>query len=412
MAASLTLLNTTRAVYGDERENDSPPNVVETQRYLAIPDEDQLVPLSTDADASTGVEGALEGHDGYVVSLGTDAADRVLSKEIELVRPVADPKLVGRDKLTTFRADTAGEVTLSWWDPSGGKIEWSVYRDSVRVAIKSGDSFKDQREAADETRYQIVGTWDEAQGHNEPEQFFFDISVPAIDDGVIGKTVNDAVKFSEHEEFTQAVANTNWEMRTQLNTFIPSKDAGLIGVLTPCAEQIQAGWGGYYAGDNRGYAPASAWSPSVRTGVETVFTYNSAKKFVGLSTSKRTSGTRIIRADGSVAATRNANLIKVQRVGDSGDDYGRSTTWSHHVPDPLCGVSFAIDYKITTSTSGFGDYSFFGTHDRAPSYEFRVYTAAFGGWSTAYKFNNQGLIFLAPGAQTSMDVWGNISTPY
>lgn len=123
---------------------------------------------------------------------------------------------------------------------------------------------------------------------------------------------------------------------------------------------------------------------------------------------KRTSGTTLFREDGvTVVAQKDADLSNISFEVMSGDRNGMTEKWTHHVADPLCGVAPAIDYEMMVTGYSNGNYRFVGSHDQAPSYEFRI--GAGGQWYNIHTFNSRGLQYLLPiFPQGHVDVSGDV----
>jgi hypothetical protein len=337
--------------------------------------------------------------DTYFVSFGLDKNDVIVTKEIEERRPALEANDEGRDKLATFKADDLGHVSVNWWDPSGGAIRWTISRDGSEIATVAGDSFDDQRpDPSRDSTYTIVGQREvSVDEHVLTEPFFTSIAVPGIDESPIGMTYGTKVKSGALN--TDAVLSSIGVMRQQINTFIPSAVAETPANIQPCVQSwLGAGWGGYYAGDNRGYAGANEEYPSVRTGLDLQFSFDASGQFVDSYGTKRTSGTRLYRSDGTLVVKKDADLSGIKHTGDAGDYYSKKEIWTHSVGDPLCLGAPTIDYTLRFEAQGDGHYSLYGDHDQAPSYEYRIYTSSKGSWDNAYTFPDQGLLFLLPGA--------------
>lgn len=310
---------------------------------------------------------------------------------IESERTLYEPAPNGQDKLATYRADSAGAVDLDWWDPSAGEIDWSIRRDGVPVANVNGSSFTDRRtQVSAKATYVIEGEWS-----TTGESYLTQIDVPAIDTSAVGLPSTDrSLSAASNTDVLSQVASALRAVQLEVNTFIPSAEAGLIGTWTPCLEQSighspEGPW--YYGGDNRGFTTAD--QPSVRTAVRVEHVFDGP--LYGWSNwSTRTSGTKLWYFDGRLAASAQADLSNIVHSGDFGDPYSRGMRFDHAVKDPLWSIAFNIDYQIffkATRTT----YGFVGWHDKAPSFEFRARAGASSPWALVYMFDNQGLFYLA-----------------
>ncbi|MFE7504644.1 DUF3238 domain-containing protein [Promicromonospora sp. NPDC057488] len=350
-----------------------------------------------------------------VVTFGVGDDGAVLDKRIDLVRSKPAPNDEGRTEFATYSATDSGEVELRWWDPSDGRILWTVTRDDAVVGRVHGDTFSDLRPApASDATYRIEGERTvEVDGRQAQEPYLTVLEVPGIDASALGMPIDDAAILSsaKNTDVIASRAAANWQMVQQINTFIPTERAELPFDLQPCIEAYGGEGGvGYYAGDDRGFASPSVARPSVRTAIESIKEFDPLGNRVGDSLSTRTSGTRLYESNGDLLAFANADLSEIINLGGSGDNTGGIGTWSHHVADPLCSISPAIDY--TLSFGGFSDgfVHLSGDHDQAPSYEWRVKT--FSSFMNLYEFENRGLEYLLPTFPNAhVDITLSVGTP-
>lgn len=64
--------------------------------------------------------------------------------------------------------------------------------------------------------------------------------------------------------------------------------------------------------------------------------------------------------------------------------------------DPLCSIAPAIDYVMDIGSWSNGQVRLYGSHDQAPSYEWRVKSGYFANFNLFYTFESRGLEYLLP----------------
>lgn len=344
------------------------------------------------------VDGDIVG-DGFVVTLSVAADDTILGREIELVRqPVESDE---EDEPATFTASSTGEVTLNWRDPSNGEVEWTISRDGKHLATTRSSSFTDARPVSDViSEYRIEGSQTViVDGKTATQPFLILLDVPQVDQALIGDQLSVASRAaSVNTDVLQAPAFQLVVVDQQLNTFIPDYAINGPWDVNLCLQawSLQPGTLLRFAGDNRSFAGPTVHSPSVRTGIDAVYSFQGPDdEYAAFGT--HTSGTRLIDAAGNTVAQRKTNLTGIQRTGDSGDFRSKLSTWNHEASDPLCAFSDPIDYELTFGADASNWITLRGWHEQAPSYEFRTKWRSggfVGAWKNVYTFSNKGFEYL------------------
>jgi len=337
------------------------------------------------------------------IGTGTDGTVAELSKRLErYVAPGA-----GTPQLATYVTSSSGAVELSWWDPSAGESLWQITRNGVVVATLKGGGFVDRdADVTVSSTYEITGSAKTTDGKNE--RYLTRIAVPALDTQIIGTS---AENINAPRSLARSTRAGGWAVTFQVNTFIPTpfvQFSELTGYITPCLQQLGPMMEGpqeiyRFAGDNRGFANQES-TPSSRTRVNTTFYFNGTAPS-GLTTSKATSGTKLVTDSGSVVLETDADLSGIQRIGDWGDAISRGTAWEHAASDPLCFAAPAIDYELSLQVAGDGSFAYWGDHDRAPSTEIRLKKPD-GVWWNLYQFSNMGFGELFGVIRQHVDVTG------